>query len=266
LVQPPKRPASPATRRAAATVLGLTALAMCGLHYLWTEKINRQLAAEIVELKRPAEELDRLKKDLETVEKKRAALQAECDRLAADVDQCRRVRSSLRQRVATLLNVLASHASDELLVRKIAAAGGGVVIHGTCLDPQHADALFGGLARALDPLGWRVHLPRKQAQELLVGGGPWQFELHIEEVAVPLVVPPSGGGDRPKPALPTPVSERPDRVDASGRDANPHVGESLRDSHPVSEKPDHVVASGRDANRVSVRLGYVSASSPEVNP
>ena len=146
-------------------------------------------------------------------------------------------KRKLRQRVATLLNVLVSHSSDQMIVRKIAAAGGGLVIHGTCLEPQHVDALFGGLARALEPLGWRVHLPRKQSQELLVGGGPWQFELHIEEVAVPLVVPPSGGGDRPKLALPT----------------------------PVSESPAHVDASGRDANRVSERRGYVKASSPEVN-
>jgi hypothetical protein len=238
LVQPPKRPASPAARRAAAAVMGLVALALCIAHYLWTEKVNRGLAAEIVQLKRPVEELNGVKKELETVEEKRAELQGECDKLAADLAQCRQVRSSLRQRVATLLNVLVSHSSDQMIIRKIAATGSGVVVHGTCLDPNCADALFGGLARALEPLGWRVQLPHKQAQELLVGGGPWQFELHIEEVAVPFVVPPSGGGDRPKPAPPT----------------------------PVSESPDHVDASGRDANRVSERLGYVKASSPEVNP
>ena len=194
LVQPPKRPASPAARRAAAAVMGLVALALCIAHYLWTEKVNRGLAAEIVQLKRPVEELNGVKKELETVEKKRAELQAECDKLAADLAQCRQVRSSLRQRVATLLNVLVSHSSDQMIIRKIAATGSGVVVHGTCLDPNCADALFGGLARALEPLGWRVQLPHKQAQELLVGGGPWQFELHIEEVAVPLVVPPAGGG------------------------------------------------------------------------
>ncbi len=226
LVQPPKRPASPAARRAVAAILGLFALAVCVTHYLWTEKINRELAAETVRLKKPIEELNRVKKDLESVEKERSDLQKECDKLAADLAQCRQVRSSLRQRVATLLNVLASHSSDQMLIRKIAATGAGVVVHGTCLDPQQADALFGGLARALQPLGWQVQLPRKQSQELLVGGGPWQFELHIEEAVVPPVGPPAGGGDRLKPALQTPVSETPDHVDASGRDAHRGLGHS----------------------------------------
>ena len=183
LVHPPKRPASPALRRAAMAVLGLAALVLCIAHYLWSEKVNGELAAEIVQLKQPVEEFNQLKKDLEAEEKKKSALQTECDKLAADLALCQQVRSSLRQRVAKLLTVLAEKSSDQMMIRRIDATGSGVVIHGTCLDPQDADALFGGLARALEPLGWRVQLPRKHGQDLLVGGGPWQFQLHIEEAS-----------------------------------------------------------------------------------
>ncbi|MCL4207049.1 MAG: hypothetical protein KJ000_31590 [Pirellulaceae bacterium] len=183
LVPPPKRPASPAVRRAAMAVLGLAALVLCIAHYLWTEKVNGELAAEIVQLKQPVEEFNRLKKDLEAEEKKKSTLQAECDKLAADLAIFQQVRSSLRQRAAKLLTVLAENSSDQMMIRRIEATGSGAVIHGVCLDPQDADALFGGLARSLEPLGWRVQLPRKHGQDLLVGGGPWQFQLHIEEMS-----------------------------------------------------------------------------------
>lgn len=181
LLVPPKRPASPAARRATAAVLALVAVAVCVGHYLWSEHMIRDLSVEIARLKQPADELSRIQKELETEQKRRKELQAESDKLAADVGQCRLVRSSLRQRVVTLLTELARGAAEDTIIRKIMASSNGVVVHGTCLDPNGADALFGSLARALEPLGWRVQLPRKQAQELLPDGGPWLFELHIEE-------------------------------------------------------------------------------------
>jgi hypothetical protein len=181
LLQPPKRPASPAARRAVAAVFALLALAICIGHYLWSEHIIRDLTAEIARLKQPADELSRIQKELETQQKRRKELQTESDKLATDVGQCRLVRSSLRQRAVTLLTELARGAAEDTIIRKIIASSNGVVVHGTCLEPNGADALFGSLAGALEPLGWHVQLPRKQAQELLPEGGPWLFELHIEE-------------------------------------------------------------------------------------
>ena len=59
------------------------------------------------------------------------------------------------------------------------------MLHGLCLELQSPDALAGGLANdlaeALGPQGWQVQLPSKHSQETLAAGGPWEFEIRIEE-------------------------------------------------------------------------------------
>ena len=90
-----------------------------------------------------------------------------------------------QQRLASLLGVLARRSPAQMVIRKIDGNQDEIILHGLCLELQSPDALAGGLAkdlaRALGPQGWEVQLPSKHSQAMLAVGGPWEFELRIED-------------------------------------------------------------------------------------
>ena len=104
-----------------------------------------------------------------------------------------------RLRVARLLAVLARQDPDQMVLEKIDGSGEHVVLHGLSLRPEAVNALAKILSSELGPLGWQVQVPNEQAREMLVGGGPWQFEVHIQDARRR---PPA---NRPSPGRPRPT-------------------------------------------------------------
>ena len=100
-----------------------------------------------------------------------------------------------RQRLVTLLTVLARRGQDDILIHKIEGTEDEVVLHGLCLETQFADNLAGALAsalaEALGPEGWQVQPPTRQSKEMLTSGGPWEFEVRIRDAQAQM--PPSAG-------------------------------------------------------------------------
>jgi Tfp pilus assembly protein PilN len=185
VIRPAKRPMSVATRRTLAAVAAALCLAACVGHYLAVESIRGARAAETARLRRPAEQLAQLKKDGDQLRTQRDKLRTECDRLNADMDNCRRVMLSQRKRVAQLLAVLARQDPDQLVLEKITGSGDHVVLYGLSLRPEAVNALAKILNSELGPLGWQVQVPNEKAREMLSGGGPWQFEVHIQDITPP---------------------------------------------------------------------------------
>ena len=181
VVRPPKRPMSTASRRALAAALGLVTLVACiGLH-LALESHRNSLIADTAKLKEPAEQLATLKKEAEALQTRQGELTKACRKLTEDLAHYQHVMRSQRQRLATMMTVLAQRSSDQMVIRKIDGAEDEIVLHGVCLQPESASALAASLAAALGPQGWQVQPPNRLSREMLVGGGPWDFELRIKE-------------------------------------------------------------------------------------
>jgi Tfp pilus assembly protein PilN len=185
LIRPAKRPMSAAKRRALAAVAAAVCLVACAGHYLVVETIRRARVAETARLRQPAEQLAQLKKEGDGLRGKRDKLRAECDRLGADLNNCQQVMRFQRLRVARLLAVLARQDPDQIVLEKIEGSGDHIVLHGVSLRPEAVNALAKTLSSELGPLGWQVQVPNEQAREMLVNGGPWQFDLHIQDAAPP---------------------------------------------------------------------------------
>jgi Tfp pilus assembly protein PilN len=166
-----------------AAVAAAVCLAMCAGHYLAVELPRRKQVAETAGLRQKAEQLAQVKKEGDGLRTKRDKLRAECDRLSADLDNCRRVMLSQRLRVARLLAVLAQQDPDQLVLEKITGSGDHVVLYGLSLRTEAVNALAKILNSELGPLGWQVQVPNEKAREMLMGGGPWQFEVHIQDAA-----------------------------------------------------------------------------------
>jgi Tfp pilus assembly protein PilN len=205
----PKPPMSASRRRAITIAAALAALAVCiTAQLLLNAHLNRRIA-ETARLRKPAEQLAQLKSESEKLRKQRGELSDACKKLQDDLDHYQQVGRAQQKRLAKLLAVLARRAPEQMVIRKIDGNQDELTLHGLCLDLQSPDALAGGLAKdlaeALGPLGWQVQMPSKHSQDMLAAGGPWEFEIRIQEPEAPQPQPSSAT----LPPSPQPPSQGP---------------------------------------------------------
>ncbi len=185
LVTLPKPPMSTSTRRAITVAAALTALAACIAMQLGVNAYLNRRSAETARLRKPVQQLAQIKSEGDKLQKQKTELSATCKTLQDDLDHYQQVRRAQQQRLASLLGVLARRSPEQAVIRKIDGTQDEIVLHGMCLELLSPDALAGGLAKdlaeALGPQGWQVQLPSKHSQEMLAAGGPWEFEIHIED-------------------------------------------------------------------------------------
>lgn len=190
LIRPPQRPMSDASRRMTAVVLGLIAAILCTGVHLGVKHYQDGLERQAALLRGPAQQLAQFKKDGAKLRSRRDDLKKACGTITDDLAHYQQVMQSQRQRLSVLLTVLARCGSDETVIRKIDGAEDEIVLHGVCMQPELATELAGTLAKTLGPQSWQVQPPNKKSRELLVGGGPWEFDLCIKDIG------PSTSGQR----------------------------------------------------------------------
>lgn len=204
LVRSARRPLSSGQKWAVAAAAALLALAFCSGHFVWMKQRMATRQAEIVRLRGPIELFNQAKKEVEGLRKQREQLDAGYGKLQGDLEQCRKVLEAQQNRLRSLLKALAESKLEEVTIEKIDGSGDELVLYGTCLEAGMADELAALLAPKMEPLGWRVQLPSKKAQELFTDHGPWKFELRIVDgLAEP----------KPRPSSPTVVAETKREVD-----------------------------------------------------
>jgi hypothetical protein len=195
-IVPPKRPMSSGARYAISAVIGGIALAACIVAQVFVNSRSERLTAETKKLQAAAAEVTKLKGDNDKLQKQRDELKKSCAKLKDDLAHYLQVMRAQRQRLVTLLTVLARPGREDLLIRKIEGMENEVVFHGLCLETQFADNLAAALAEALGAQGWQVQPPTRQSKEMLVGGGPWEFEVRIRDAANK-ARPPANGATAP---------------------------------------------------------------------
>jgi cell division protein FtsL len=182
LIRPAKRPLSAGKLRAVALMTSLAAILVCAAHHLAMQHHKRNLVVQTESLAEPRRELDSLDKQADDLNKERETLHAEVATLRGNLTLCDRVLETQQRRFARLLGALAEQGPKEIVVLRIEGSGDGVAIEGICLRPELANQLAAELDEAVRPLGWQSEPPDKQAQELLVDGGPWKFEIHLHDI------------------------------------------------------------------------------------
>lgn len=203
VLHPPRRPMSASTRGAIAAGLAAAVLALCLGHYFLIESQRNSLAALTQQLRQPAQQLAELKKETEKTQKTATELRTACDTLAADLALCRRLLQQQRHRLAAMLGVLAERCPEELLIQRIEGGDQGVLLQGVCLQPELVNGLAANLATKLSPLGWLVNPPGKHSLDQLDNGGPWSFEIQMQEAPVEAA---------PQPVVPDPKHRTKSRV------------------------------------------------------
>jgi hypothetical protein len=180
-IVPLKRPMSTGVRQAIAAVVGVAALVACVAVQVFVNQHHGYLANETGRLKAATAQVAKLKGDNDKLQTQRDELKKACGQIQADLDHYQEVMRAQRQRLLSLLTVLAHRSTDDVMIRKIEGTENEIVLHGLCMQTEFADNLAGALAAALKHEGWNVQPPSRQSKEMLVGGGPWEFEVHIED-------------------------------------------------------------------------------------
>jgi hypothetical protein len=203
LVRPAVRPMSKQKQRAITGALAAAALLGCGGHYFWTERAIADLNAQSLALRGEANNYTALKKQVADLASKRDKAQAEMDKLGQKVTACDETLAAHQLRWKKLLELLAQHRPEHLVVQKIDSVGEKLSITGQCLGPHPANALASGLGLRLRELGWDVQPARQEAGTALVGGEPWKFELVLHD-SDPAAAAPSSSGQPAIPLQPVP--------------------------------------------------------------
>lgn len=85
-----------------------------------------------------------------------------------------------RGAILALLKALATHRSDEIVVRQIKSEGpSGLLLSGLALEAGAVDELGIVLTQALRGVGWSVQPRHKTGTNRLPNGGPWEFTLIV---------------------------------------------------------------------------------------
>lgn len=169
-------PLSPGKRWGVSLVLALLVTAIVlGWHRWLTTRLAAD-NAELVKLQEPVKRKAGTEKQIKELEEKRVAV-------AAETAQLQRITTRVglqRERLARLLRSLSQLRQPDLMVKKIDADAGDPKIHGVCLTPELADDFARALDEKLRPSGWEVEPPKKEAQNNVVGGAPWAFEIKLK--------------------------------------------------------------------------------------
>ena len=197
-LHPPRRPMSATARKGLSALLALVGLLFCLGHYFLLDRQQKALAEETTRLRMPAQQLAELKKEAEKIKKDQADLRKAHESLSGDLARCRQLLEQQRRRLAAMLGVLADRCPDELIIQRIEGGERGVVLHGTCLQPELVNRLAANLAEAMSPLGWLVQPPGKHSLDHLTDGGPWTFELELQEALQASAASPAAQPSRPR--------------------------------------------------------------------
>ncbi len=183
ILRPAPKQMPNSTRLAIAGLIGVLMLGLCLGHYHWTGAATRAAQDRIAELKKPAEELSKAQAEADNLQQQLTTLTAQTDRMQASVDACLRAMEWNRQRMSQLLGELAASDPDSLVIQAIETVRDGIRVRGISRGPEQPNQLAARLAAQLRPLGLRVASPNREASFLLADGGPYMFELLIQDVS-----------------------------------------------------------------------------------
>lgn len=183
-IRPQKKPVSSRQLNVITAIACGVTIMLCALHFVWIDFAERSISSQAGDARQISTQITQAKRDLAQLKQDEQQLQTEVRELSQSRDQMRSTERAHRQRWAQLLRLLAQNSPADLVVQNIDYKQDQVVISGICLEPQLANQLAAGLTEHLAPYGWRVQPPEKKALERLRNGGPWSYQIVLENVSV----------------------------------------------------------------------------------
>lgn len=188
LIRPAPQPLSPGQR--ATIALSLAAVSVLGCAGMWLLNQSRAtvLAQELEQLQAPGRVAAELETQIAAAKKKQselktqaAAAQKQRAAVSAETAQLRLIVDRQWTRTARMMELLAKHCTEDVMVQSIAAQGADTEVTGLCLRLSCVQALARALGQGLSPMELEVLPAELTATSRRADGGPWKFRIVIRE-------------------------------------------------------------------------------------
>ncbi|MCS6852986.1 MAG: hypothetical protein NZ700_17660, partial [Gemmataceae bacterium] len=198
VLRPAPLPMSAATRRLISGSIAAASLLVCLTDHLVVSRDWAAVKAEYDALHARLNRATALANEKRKLDEEIAALTKEMGPLTTKIEQCQGSLATHRKRKAQLLALLAELRPEDLVVQQIEADSTALAVIGLSVSPQAVHAFAAQLEQKVRALAWSVPAPKVTARKQLSNGGPWDFEIRLQEVVPPLPgaerVPPRGSG------------------------------------------------------------------------
>ena len=163
---------------------GIGALLLCSGHFTWNLYQESHYQYEFDRLSQTEKDVAAFRKSLKQSRDKRSALQNQLNVLGGNIDIIPKAITALRKRPSELLLSLSRRSPGDLVIEKIQVNAERLVVSGVSLHPELANQLANAIEEDLYALAWRVHPPTKKDMDLFEEGGPWSFDIELEDLGL----------------------------------------------------------------------------------
>ena len=163
---------------------GVAALLLCGSHALWMTYQTNEAVYQFEQLSKAEKDLKSYREGLNKNRDKLTELQKQVDTIGSNINVIPAALKGLQLRPAELLRHLAEDSPEDLVIEAITFEGALIVISGVSLQATLSNILAGDIEGPLAKLGWKVNPPTKKELNVFENGGPWAFDMVIEDLGL----------------------------------------------------------------------------------
>ena len=163
---------------------GVAALLLCGSHALWMVYQTNEATYQFEQLSKAEKDLKTYRDGLNKNRDKLTELRKQVDTIGGNINVIPNALKGLQQRPAELLKHLAEDSPEDLVIEEIKLDGHKIIISGVSLQATLGNILAGNIEAPLAKVGWKVNPPTKKEMNIFDNGGPWSFEMVIEDLGL----------------------------------------------------------------------------------
>jgi hypothetical protein len=163
---------------------GLGALAFCGLLYGWNYYWIEDYKTRTEHLKKIEADITAFNKGIADDKSRQNNLSADIASLKGDLKAIPAVLDALQKRPMEVLEKLALGRPEDLVLEAITVFPEKIVVQGVTLTSELPNHLANYLDNNLKPMGFKIHSPTKVDMVIFEKGGPWKFEMMLEDLGL----------------------------------------------------------------------------------
>ncbi|MGR9114859.1 MAG: hypothetical protein ACU85E_03780 [Gammaproteobacteria bacterium] len=160
---------------------GAGALLLCVSHFTWMLYQTNHYGYEYEQLTQAEKELKSFRDGITKNQTELTTLQQDIATLSGNVDVIPRALVAFKKRPAELLKNLAENSPADIVIEDIKLADRQLAVTGVSMISGLSNQLASAIDQPLAKIGWKVNSPTKKDMGLFDEGGPWAFEILIDD-------------------------------------------------------------------------------------
>ena len=163
---------------------GVIAAFLCASHALWLIYQTNEYIYQTEQLTKTEKDLKGYRDGINKSRDKLSTLQKQVDTLGGNINVIPSAIKGLQQRPAELLKHLSLASPEDVVIEEVKTVGAQIIVSGVTLEANLSNILAGKIEAPMLKVGWKVTPPTKKQMSLFSNGGPWSFEMIIEDLGL----------------------------------------------------------------------------------